>query len=143
MNHDRLILPLGGIVACGIALCLSLAGWAVLSSPGPHAAAPAVQDSPEAARIAAEVEAFRPEFEQVLTAARLEVAQGFFRELRYASPTLRATFVAELYAQAEQTPALVPVVAWLRTLSLDAEPQVAALVLLTYAKILGGPGQAR
>ena len=143
MYHDRFILPLGGIVACGLALCLSLAGWAVRSSRGPHAPAPAVQGSPEAARIAAEVAAFRPEFERTLAAARGAGAQSFFGELRAISPELGATFLAELYVEAERTPALVPVVTWLRTLPLDDEPQVAALVLLTYAKRLDGVGQAR
>jgi hypothetical protein len=142
MHHDRLIVPLGGIVACGLALCLALAGWVVLSAPGPHTPAPAVQDSPEAARIAAEVAAFRSEFEQTLAAARRAGAQSFFGEWRAISPGLGATFLAALYAEGERTPALVPVVAWLRTLQLDAEPQVAASVLLLYAKRLDGTGQA-
>jgi hypothetical protein len=142
MNHDRFILPLGGIVACGIALCLSLVGWVVLSSPGPNAPAPAVQDSPEQARLAEEGEAFRPEFEQALTAARRAAAQGFYRDGRTVSPTLGAAFLTGLYAEAEQAPALVPVVTWLRTLPLDAEPHVAAAVLLTYTARLERDGRA-
>ena len=143
MHHDRFMLPLGGLVACGIVLGLVLAGWLVLSSTGLYAPTLAVQGSPEAARLATEVAAFRSELAQTLAAARRAGAQSFFGELRAISPGLGATFLAELYTEAERTPALVPVVTWLRTLPLDDEPQVAALVLLTYAKRLDGAGQAR
>lgn len=141
MKHHRCVPPLGGVIGCGLALCLGLAVWGFLSSAGPHAPAPAVQGSPEHARIAAEVEAFRPEFEQALATARRDAAQGFFRDGRTVSPTLGAAFLAGLYAEAERAPGLVPVVAWLRTLPLDAEPQMAAAVLLTYAKMLEGNGR--